>query len=311
MYKAGIDILTPPHKTEKLEFKQFELNDKELIQSFADKFNPWSCEYNFANLFTWQGGYKTSFAIYKGRFLIHVGSEDLIFLPLGETLYPEELAVLSMILKNMGLSPDINLVSSEYLEKFPEIETYYTAEKVRDVAEYIYDIDSMCDLTGVKLRKKRNLIVQFKRAYPEFEVHKLSEPYRVKAFAMAKAQLENTREPSKTLKFEFCAIEKSFAHFEDLGLDGRALMVGETLVGFSVFSKLNASTYDIQFEKFDKNFKGAGQVINHETATYLKNKCQYLNREQDLGIQGLRHAKLSYDPVDLIIPNTLHFNHCF
>jgi hypothetical protein len=53
------------------------------------------------------------------------------------------------------------------------------------------------------------------------------------------------------------------------------------------------------------DFKGASQIINHETAKSLKNRCRYLNREQDLGVKGLRQAKLSYDPLQLIIPYTL------
>ncbi len=71
--------------------------------------------------------------------------------------------------------------------------------------------------------------------------------------------------------------------------------------------QISHSTYDIQFEKFDTEFKGIGQVINQETAKYLSRKCRYLNREQDLGIKGVRQAKLSYEPVKLLTPCSLSF----
>ncbi|MCP3898465.1 MAG: DUF2156 domain-containing protein, partial [Desulfobacteraceae bacterium] len=64
---------------------------------------------------------------------------------------------------------------------------------------------------------------------------------------------------------------------------------------------------DVHFEKADVNFKGTAQVINQETAKYLQKKCRYLNKEQDLGIKGLRQAKMSYYPEMLFEPYGLVF----
>jgi len=113
--------------------------------------------------------------------------------------------------------------------------------------------------------------------------------------------------PAKDLEDEFTAIERAFENFDRLGFEGIALWVKNRLVAFCVFSRLNHDTYNIQFEKSDIAFKGAAQVINQETTKYLRNKCVYLNREQDLGIKGLRQAKLSYEPERLIVPQTLIF----
>ena len=85
-------------------------------------------------------------------------------------------------------------------------------------------------------------------------------------------------------------------------------MLSGKLTAFSIFSRLNDTTYNVQFEKADFRKKGAAQLINQETAKLLQDRCIYLNREQDLGVKGLRQAKMSYNPVRLNEFCTLKFN---
>ncbi|WP_457551014.1 DUF2156 domain-containing protein [Desulfobacula sp.] len=308
MYEGGEAVLKELQKTEFPEFNRFALKDKKLIQTYIDTYKPISCEYNFSNLYAWQDACKMGWSFYQERLLIYDGISKCFFMPLGQDFYPEELAILSLNLKNWGLEPNFSLVTSDYLEKYPEIENYYTVKQERDNAEYIYDVESLCDLTGIKLHKKRNLISQFKRSYPDFEVHPLKGEYKHKALNLAKKMLKKLKTSSKTLDQEYCAIKTSFDHFDQLGLEGLVVTMEKKLVAFSVFSQMSHSTYDIQFEKSDMDYKGAAQVINQETARYLIDKCRYLNREQDLGIKGLRQAKMSYGPVRLISPHSLIFN---
>lgn len=305
MYNAETAFIKAEQKSENLNFKRFELKDRNLIQTFVDKYLPWSCEYNFSNLFTWQDAYKMSWTLYQERLLIYDGLSQYAFMPLGEEFCPEELAILSLNLKNAGFAPNFYLVPPDYLEKFPNVKNYYTVEEERDSAEYIYDVENLSKLTGSKLHKKRNLISQFNRAFPDFTVHALKGEYKEKAMEFARELMTRNKEISSTLDKEFAAIQLSFDSFEELGLEGIAIMVEDKMAAFCVFSQLTPSTYDIQFEKADMNFKGAAQVINQETAKYLQAKCQYLNREQDLGVKGLRQAKMSYEPVELITPSSL------
>jgi len=98
------------------------------------------------------------------------------------------------------------------------------------------------------------------------------------------------------LQEEHAALKQALGIIHSSLMDGLAITIEGKVVAFSIFSRLTPSTYDIHFEKSDLSFKGSAQVINNETAKYLKDKCQYMNREQDLGIKGLRQAKLSWDP---------------
>ncbi len=297
--------------SDSLEFNGFALKDQGIIQQFVDKYKPLSCEYNFSNLFCWQKPSQLSWTMYQNRVVIYDNIDKCMFMPLGEKLPPEELSKLSQSLHDIGLKPDLNLVNIDYIEEFAEIKDHYTIKEERDYAEYIYDVNRLCDLRGKKLSKKRNLISQFKRAYPDFEVHLLasSDSLQKSSLKLAMDLSGRQAKPLDTLVQEFKALETAFDCFDKLGFEGIAVLVKNMVVAFSIFSPLNNLTYDIQFEKSDSDFKGVSQVVNHETAKYLQNKCQYLNKEQDLGIKGLRKAKLSYDPEKLVIPYTLNYKH--
>ena len=299
------------YASDSFEFNEFVLKDQKTIQQFVDTFKPLSCEYNFSNLFCWQKPSQLSWTLYQNRLLIYDNIDKCTFMPLGEKLPPKDLSKLSQSLQNISLTPDFSLVSIDYIEEFPEIEDYYTIKEERNYAEYIYDVNRLCDLRGKKLSKKRNLISQFKRTCPDFEIHLLasSSGLQKSSFRLAQDLLSKQAKPLNTLVQEFKALEEALYYFDKLGLEGIAVLVKNMVIAFSIFSTLNNSTYDIQFEKSDAEFKGASQVINHETAKYLQNKCQYLNKEQDLGIKGLRKAKLSYDPERLVIPYTLNYKH--
>jgi hypothetical protein len=294
------------------EFNRFDLKDKAFIQQFVDRFNPLSCEYNFSNLFCWQEPCNLSWTMYKGRLLIYDGIDKCSFMPIGDKFSPKELVDLSLGMKIIGLKPDLSLVAEDYIKEFPEIKEYYTVKIEPDYAEYIYKVDSLCDLKGKKLSKKRNLISQFKRLYPGFIIQSLSGGLKQESLLLAKEMLSQQEKRLNTLDQEFEALNTALNHFEELELEGLVLLL-ETkaeirAAAFSIFSPFNqhnSLVYDIHFEKADRNFKGASQVINHETAKYLRQRCQYLNKEQDLGIKGLRQAKMSYDPEMLITPCTL------
>ena len=286
---------------------RFRLRDHEFVQIYMDHFSSLSCEYNFSNLFCWQEIYQYSWFVHEDRFLVYDGINNSMFMPLGPDFAPEELADLSHLMIHMGLEPDFCIVPREYIYKYPDIDQFYTIKEERDHAEYIYRVESLAALTGNKLHKKRNLISQFKRSYPGYSVEPLKGP-RIKAtLEFARKLLEEREIQSKNLKEEFQAMEKAFENFDRLGLEGIVLMADTRLAAFSVFSPLTHDTYNIQFEKSDIACKGAAQVINQETARFLANKCVFLNREQDLGIKGLRQAKLSYEPERLFIPCTLKF----
>ena len=290
------------------KFKRFRLQDQALLQAYVEQFSPQSCEYNFANLFAWQDVYDISWTLYQGRLLIYDGLSKIAFMPLGEDFFPEDLVVLSLNLAREGLTPNFGLVTRDYMEKYPDLAEYYTVEEQREAAEYIYDVNKLVELSGTKLNKKKNLISQFKRYYPEYDINVMAKADYPEILEFSSQLMNGRAKRSKTLEQEFEAIKTSFQYFDALHLEGLVIRVKGRIVAFAVFSRISQSTFDIQFEKADPQFKGAGQLVNNETARFLKDRCRFVNREQDLGIKGLRQAKLSYEPVELMASYGLIFN---
>ena len=89
-------------------------------------------------------------------------------------------------------------------------------------------------------------------------------------------------------------------YFKELDLIGGAIQVNNQIIAFAIGAPINHNTFSVHIEKADINYKGAYAVINKELASHLPNNYIYINREEDLGIPGLRQAKLSYNPIKLL-----------
>jgi hypothetical protein len=278
------------------EFRPVSVEDREIITGFADQFGVLGCEYSFANLCAWNHIYRFSWCVHRERLLILDNGSDYLLHPVGEPLEPGELEEISAQLRRSGKSGDIALVPREYVDGNPGITGRYRVSFERDFADYIYCVRRLSELKGSRLQKKKNLISQFHRRYPDSRVEPMTREMREKALKLNEKILRSNREINLTIREEQSAIRAAFQDFDAIGMEGLVLLVGRDPVAFSVFSRLNRFMADIHFEKADLDFKGAAQVINHETALHLGPRFEYLNREQDLGIPGLRQAKLSYDP---------------
>ena len=301
-------ISLPVKKDRRVEFphtKPLELNDKQFIQSFTQQYHPFSCEYAFANLFSWNKQYHYTWCIYAGRLVIYNGVESQIYMPLGEKMTPAELYGLSYDFTRMGWGGTVTLVPEEYVRAYPEVENIYTVISNRSLSEYIYSARALFELNGPKLHKKRNLISQFKRTHPHYHVEMLSRENLKECRVFADRLRRKLTRIDRSIKEENTALKQALDAFEALDLEGLLLQVDGQTVAFSIYSRLNPLMYVTHFEKSDFSYKGASQLINQETAGRLLDKCKFINREQDLGLPGLRQAKLSYAPERLYHAYTL------
>ncbi|WP_320040314.1 phosphatidylglycerol lysyltransferase domain-containing protein [uncultured Desulfobacter sp.] len=293
------DLQTEPNI---LKPGKFDLGTRSLILDFLGHYPPCSCEYSFVNLFCWQNLYRYSWFFYKNTLVIHDDRSQSLFMPIGEDLEPKELFALSQKAVSLGLSGSIGLVPESYVEIWPDLDRYFAVASDRDAADYVYMTDDLIELKGNKLHKKKNLVSQFKRAYPDYVVVPMTAKDCKSVMQFERRLLAGMTSVPSSLVEESDAIEMAFSHWDDLGLSGLMLLVKDKIAAFAVFSPLSSDTWDVHFEKADISFKGAAQMINHETAKFLKGTAQFINREQDLGIPGLRQAKLSYAPHALIEP---------
>ena len=257
-----------------------------------------SCEYSFANLFMWGESYDMQWCNFNNAPLILIAEEDVLMFPLCHGMNSEKLKDLSLSFIEAGGSGAITQIPGQFIKANPELNDFYEIRDNRNFADYLHLTEKLCKLSGRKLSKKRNLISQFIRNNPNFENLPLTPELFDHCLELVQKNMieENTEHQEELL-----AIQKGFANFAKLELGGRVIIVNGETVAFAVFCQHIDGAYLIHYEKSDYNFKGAAQIINWKIAEYLTDKCEYINREQDLGIPGLRKAKLSYDPNIILI----------
>ncbi len=195
-----------------------------------------------------------------------------------------------------------------YLEQ-PQAETLealfpgrFTIEEDRDNADYLYSIEAFATLKGKKLHGKRNFCNRFEASY-RWEALPLQREH----FSVCLALYDRWAEGREDVEDERTALSAAITHWEALELEGTLLLVDDAPVAFSIGEMLTEACFDIHFEKVDAAFPLAYPMIARETARQLMAAhptLTTLNREEDMGIPGLRKAKEDWHPSELLMKYT-------
>lgn len=172
--------------------------------------------------------------------------------------------------------------------------------EARDHFDYVYSVPELVELKGNKFHKKKNLLNQFEKSYM-FEYSPMYAECVEEVLDM-QAEWHGWQEhPSEALVAENQAICRVLKDFDRMRcLMGGAMRVDGKVVAYTVGECLGNSTVVIHFEKGDTRFKGVYQAINKHFLAAQEGRFALVNREQDLGDEGLRKAKLSYNPVQFM-----------
>ena len=171
----------------------------------------------------------------------------------------------------------------------------------RDRADYLYLREKLVTLSGKKLQPKRNHISKFKRTYPNYEYRPLTADLVDDCIRLGEEWCRtNDSCMQRAMQAEQRMIDYALHHIDELHIVGGTLWVDEKMVAFTFGSRINGEAFDVCVEKADTSYEGAYAMINNEFVSRLPEDIVYINREEDLGLEGLRKAKLSYYP-DLIL----------
>jgi hypothetical protein len=224
-------------------------------------------------------------------FPLHAGSEEC-FKSIVQILREESLAAGKKL-----------VIHSIPKDRLPLFERNYGGSfeitPATDYFDYVYSIDRLISLEGKKLHAKRNYINRF---IAENDWHfdaMTSESAPLCAKLDCEWMIERHESTEETAIAEALAIQKALSEFDALGLDGAFLYAGGRPCAFTIGERLSEDTYVTHFEKADSSVTGAYQMINREFARYIKEKypeVKFINREEDMGLENLRKAKLSYFP---------------
>jgi len=173
----------------------------------------------------------------------------------------------------------------------------FAFEADRDNFEYVYTTESLITLAGKKLRQKKNHLNQFRMQYSNYEYEPITVDNIPLCRETATDWVENRHDDSEEgLEEELKAINLLFDHWDELGLVGGAIKLFGRVEAFSIGEKLNDRTGLIHIEKANPDIRGLYQAINNEFIRHEFSDVEFINREEDMGLPGLRKAKESYNP---------------
>ena len=262
------------------------------------------CEYSFVNLYLW--GRQTA-AVLDGYLILfsHFNGHSVYPFPVGQGDIRPVLDAVIEDSRQRGIPcrfTSLNQGDIELLEAFYPGKFRFRCD--RSDFDYVYHIDDLADLKGRKFQQKRNHVNRFEAAYPDWRVEELNDATMDDAKRLIDHWFHVKEEaPELDLGLEKLAIRRAFEHFRQLELEGMILYVGGEPVAVTMGSRLAEDTFDVHFEKAREDIQGAYGAINRAFARHLREKypvLRYLNREDDLGLPGLRKAKLSYNPAFLV-----------
>lgn len=286
-----------------IEFKPIDLSQKDAYNRFLMNCEERGCEYNLSNLFLW-GRQRLALKENCLQFFSHYSRRNVYLYPICRD---DPKPVLDAIIADSRERGILCSLTSLTKADCQTLEALYPGQFVfhpdRDSFDYVYSIEDLSTLKGRKFQKKRNHMNKFKQTHQDYTL----EPITEENLSQVQKMLDNwyiahqERFPDSDTCLEQLAIHKGLRYRHELGLEAMVLRVGDTLLAMTMGSRIAQHTFDVQFEKADD--ESAYVAINYLFANYIHEKYPdvlWLNREDDLGIEGLRRAKLSYNPDHMI-----------
>ena len=286
-----------------LEFREISIADKDMIDRALAKSDFMGCEYSFANNLAWRRLNNSKITFYKNFYIcasFNDGSEPPCYiLPSGEGDYKEIITELKRHAESLGFPLTMFGFTDKTLplldELFPE---QFTAELDRDSSDYIYLRSDLAELAGKKYHAKRNHLARFNEL--EYEYSLVTERDFDDCILFATEQYNSRDKSDHSFIAEQFAINAYFSHFEELGLKGGIVRIGGKVSALTIGEHLNSETFCVHIEKADTSYNGIYAGINNLFVRSATEGHKYINREEDLGLEGLRKSKLSYNPAFIL-----------
>lgn len=285
-----------------IEFRPIRLEDKAAIEHYTIPGDVTNCDLAFANMFCWQFIYHSAWAevgeFLVIRFQIGGGPKMGYMQPIGEGDFAHIIPALADDAHAAGQRLRIIGLTEEGCEGLQAVHPgAFAFASDRALEDYLYTADDLRLLPGRRYQPKRNHINRFLASYPDYRYECLTPGRFAECMELEREWRRAHEGHTSELCAEQRAMQRAFDHFEALGIRGGCIYVGDRLIAFTYGSAVNNHTFVVHAEKADTEFDGAFTIINQLFAQHLPAEFTLINREEDLGIGGLRRAKLSYHPV--------------
>jgi hypothetical protein len=283
------------------DYKPITLEDKKVFDKNYEKYPPVHSDNVFTTLISWKEYANYCYTIIEDNLLIMSKIKDKIQLrpPSGKrnkVVFDQILKLAKAQDSEFPISVIDNSTKKWMTNNYPEIEL----TPRREFFDYVYLSSDIAELGGSDYSKIRNRLNKFKRNF-DYSIEKISENNMPEIREFLKRWcLWKDCESDPILENEKKAILYSMEHFFDLNLSGISIIINDAIEAIAVYEKMDSETIIVHYEKGSPDYDGIYKAVNQETAKIIQKNFKYINRESDMGIPGLRKAKMSYRPHHMV-----------
>lgn len=295
-------------QTAALSFKALTLADRAVLEPVFARHPRRISGFTFAALFSWNGTYSYEWAmpakdtvILSCRLPGEAGRDYLQ--PVGDFGPAHQQSLLADMAGASRLERIFG-VEADFLERYPGFCSHFRVENDPALANYVYRASDLVTLPGKFYAKKRNLIAQGSALYA-WQAYPLT-PLHIPDALDILDRTDVAHDGEERWLHERAAVRTALLNHADLGQKGVLIVADGKPAAFLIFEATGPDMAVVHFEKADRRHKGLYQIVNQETAkAIVAEGHSYINREEDMGIDGLRQAKHSYGPIEVVPSYTL------
>lgn len=297
-----------------LDFRPVSLDSLVILKNFFSLQSYRTCDFSLGGVVMWADYFRYEYAIFQDTLFMkgvsEIDSSELAFsLPLGTLPLEEAVEVLRVYCRQVDKQLVLSAVPEEAMK---ELSARYscTVCKLQDWTDYLYDAALLSTLTGSLYHKKRNHVSKFRRLYPDAVYERIDQTNIDEVLAFFRYYKQQYDKLSPLFQNEMEMTAYVLRNFPIFGFIGAVLKVNGATIGFTIGEIIGDTLY-VHIEKADKTYDGVYETLNMSFAGDVLEhypEVKYINREEDVGDEGLRKAKLSYHPIGLLHKYNLEFD---
>ena len=299
-------ITARPRKETGLKFKPMTIADIPVIKPYLDQAFGRTCDFTVGGMFMWIEYFAYTYCIVNNTLFVKGVTEDDVTrpafsIPMGKMSLEESVKLLREYCRQEGYDLIFSAVPEVYVAPLKALGAA-TVDKLEDWSDYLYEAASLASLSGKKLNKKRNHVNRFEAEHPGYRFEPLTADHlpAVKEFFNA-THLPLSKPAIADVERE--QVMHVLNNLEAYGFEGAVLSTPENGIVAFTLGEVKGDTLYTHIEKMNHEVNGAGETVNKLFAVMMTERhpeVMYINREEDVGDPGLRHAKESYRPVELL-----------
>ncbi|MGI6172475.1 MAG: DUF2156 domain-containing protein [Christensenellales bacterium] len=292
------------------ELRPISISDKEVIAKRLRAENSRSADYNFGNLVMWDSRFRKHITVVGDRLIIHAQSSKyprvkcpFFLFPAGSGALQPAIDCMKEYADRKGCAFIMRGITEEQRalleEEFP---ARFEFSETRDSFDYIYLAEKISTFAGQKLHSKRNFCNRFQKNYA-WDFVRLTPDLIPGCLELFDKWVLNTDASADGMSDEYNAITIGFQNWDVLDLEGGVLRVDGEIIGFAVGERASDDTFVVHFEKALNAYSGAYPMVCREFAKQIMHDhpdIVYINREDDMGLENLRKAKMDCYPEYLL-----------